>query len=164
MVGVLATGDCGQILTDYIKLTVYRDSFLYTFDIQRFYFCRYDSHFCFPLCQIPVVQLPSPVSLSGRVQQLCLPQCRLHSQLPEAAVDSVLGPSAGERRHQSLQVHFLKTVFCAVSVNSSQNPARCRSSDSMISDCLFLILLTAQNRWNTIEWGDESKQQPTGGC
>lgn len=137
MVGVLATGDCGQILTDHIKLTVYHKSFLYTFDIQRFHFCRYDSHFCFPLCQIPVVQLPSPVSLSGRVQQLCLPQCRLHSQLPEAAVDSVLGPSAGERGHQSLQVHFLKIVFCAVSVNSSQNPARCRSSDSIISDCLF---------------------------
>lgn len=141
------------MVKSHIKLTIYHDSFLYSFDIHRSYFCRYNSHFCFPLCQIPVVQLPSPVSLSGRVQQLCLPQCRLHSQLPEAAVDSVLGPSAGERGHQSLQVHFLKFVFCAVSVNSSQNPARCRSSESIISDCLFSHIVDSSEQMERYRMG-----------
>lgn len=71
---------------------------VYNIYMQIFYYVNVTTDFDAP-CQIPAVQLPSSVSFCGCVQQLYLPQCHLHAQLPEAVVDSILAPVAGKKGH-----------------------------------------------------------------
>lgn len=73
---------------------------VYIIYMQMFVFlCKCNNLILMPPCQIPAVQLPSSVSFCGCVQQLYLPQCHLHAQLPEAVVDSFSWSIAGKKGH-----------------------------------------------------------------
>lgn len=95
---------CTGTMTVYI---IYMQMFCFVF-----FKCKCYNPILMPPCQIPAVQLPSSVSFSGCVQQLYLPQCHLHAQLPEAVVDSVLGSIAGKKGHKKyLQIEILTSSW-----------------------------------------------------